>query len=110
MRHHLHPVTGEFLWQCPQCRASIRLPTQSAVNLVERSGACQGCRAKATFQSHPELIGIFLSFWARAGTSPRSASWMEAIPPSGLSVLASAYESRGVLRAKRAVATSRLAS
>ena len=110
MRHHLHPVTGEFLWQCPQCRASIRLPTKSAVNLVERSGACQGCRAKATFQSHPELIGLVLSFWARSGASPHSASWMAAIPPSGISVLASADQSRGVLRAKRSAATDRLAS
>jgi hypothetical protein len=110
MRYHLHPLTKEYLWQCPQCGESIRLQTRSAVHLAERAGACQGCRAKATFERRPELIGIFLSFWARSGASPHSASWMEAIPPSGISVLASAYQSRGVLRAKRAVTMSRLAS
>jgi hypothetical protein len=110
MRYHLHPPTGKFLWRCPQCGESVRLQTRSAVHLAERAGAGQGCRAKATFKRRPELIGMFLSFWTRSGASPQSASWMEAIPPSGISVLASAYQSRGLLRAQRAGAMSRLAS
>jgi hypothetical protein len=42
---------------------------------------CQGCRAKITFQQDPGLIGLFLDFWHRTGKFPKSASWLEAIPP-----------------------------
>jgi hypothetical protein len=109
MNYHLDPQTGEFLWCCPQCRKTIWLQSERAVILAEHAGACQGCRAKATFERQPELIGIFLDFWSRSGAWPQSASWMEAIPLSGISVLGHARRARGTVHAKRAEALSRLA-
>ena len=75
----IDPRTREFLWHCPQCTERIRFPNLSALRLAERAGGCQGCRAKATFERGPELIGLFLDFWVRADACPRSPSWMEAI-------------------------------
>jgi hypothetical protein len=80
MVYHIDPLTGEFLWRCPQCGEHIRFPSLRALYLAERAGGCQGCRARATFERNPGLIGLFLDFWARADAWPKSSSWMEAVP------------------------------
>jgi hypothetical protein len=80
MFHPIDPRTGEFLWHCPQCKEYIRFYSLSAMELAERAGKCQGCRAKAAFEKNPELIGYFLYFWNRSNAWPQSHSWMEAIP------------------------------
>ncbi len=80
MIYNLDLQTGEYLWRCPQCGEHIRFPNLLALRLAERAGGCQGCRAKATFERNPGLIGLFLDFWARADAWPQSPSWMEAVP------------------------------
>ena len=87
MTQIIHPHTGEYLWRCPECGETIRLSSQAAVCLAEQAGRCQGCRAKATFQLRPGLIGFFLDFWARADAWPQSDSWMAAVPMSGVSIV-----------------------
>jgi predicted RNA-binding Zn-ribbon protein involved in translation (DUF1610 family) len=82
MAQIIHPHTGQYLWRCPECGETIRLSNKAAVYLAEQAGRCQGCRAKATFQQKPGLIGFFLDFWARADAWPQSDSWMEAVPAS----------------------------
>ncbi len=76
----IDPRTGGFLWYCPQCKEYIRFYNLSAMHLAEQAGGCQGCRAKATFERNPGLIGFFLNFWTRADAWPQSHSWIEAIP------------------------------
>ena len=107
---HLDSETGEFLWCCPLCGELIGFQSQTADSLAEWGGACEGCRAKVTFERHPELIGIFLQFWARSDTWPQSVSWMEAIPPSGISILGSADQAHGTTHARHTAALGRLAS
>ncbi len=82
MVYHIDPLTGEFLWRCPQCGEHIRFPNLRALYLAERAGGCQGCRAKATFERNPGLIGLFLDFWARTDAWPQSSSWLEAVTAS----------------------------
>ncbi len=77
--NHLDPQTDEYLWRCPQCGESIRFPNWLALRLAKRAGTCQGCRAKATFERNPGLVGLFMDFWARTDTWPQSNSWMEAV-------------------------------
>ncbi len=72
--------TGEFLWRCPQCKAYIHFLDLRALHLAEREGICQGCRAKATFETSPGLMNYFLAFWAYADAWPQSLSWTEAVP------------------------------
>lgn len=79
MAYHIDPLTGEYLWRCPQCEENMRFPNLLALRLVERAGGCQGCRAKATFEQNPGLIGLFLDFWVRTDAWPQSSSWIEAI-------------------------------
>ena len=78
MTHLIDPKNGEILWQCPKCKHVVHIKNESALALVKKAGACQGCRAKATMQKKPELIGIFLDFFADAG-APESPSWMDAV-------------------------------
>ena len=91
MSKYLDPLTGDVLWRCPQCGESIRFRSELAVLQAERAGGCQGCRAKATFEGNPGLIGFFLDFWAGADAWPQSHSWMAAIPASGISIVGNAY-------------------
>ena len=86
----LNPLTGEFLWRCPGCGKTIHLRNEVAVRLAEQAGGCQGCRAKATFERNPGLVGFFVDFWSRAGTWPQSDSWMQAVRGGGISILANA--------------------
>jgi hypothetical protein len=104
MMYHLDPQTGDFLWRCPRCGESIRLRSQMEVYRAEQVGACEGCRAKVVFERNPELISLYIMLWARSDAWPQSVSWMEAIPPSGISILSHAYETCGMAGAKRAVA------
>jgi hypothetical protein len=79
MVYNIDPRTGELLWHCPKCGESIHFPNLQALHLAEQAGGCQGCRAKATFEHNPELIGLFLDFWVRTDAWPKSSSWIEAI-------------------------------
>ncbi len=80
MVHPIDPQTGQFLWRCPQCKRYIRFSTLLAIELAERAGGCQGCRAKRTIERHPGLVSFYLDFWSRAGAWPQSLSWTEALP------------------------------
>jgi hypothetical protein len=90
MKYYVDPMIGTFLWRCPECGQSIRLKSESAVCLAARAGRCQGCRAKATFQQNPGLVGFFLEYWARTDSWPLSDSWVEFLPALGVSILGSA--------------------
>lgn len=79
MSYDLDLQTGEHLWCCPQCGETIRFPNLLALRLAERAGACQGCRARATFERNPGLVALFLDFWMRNDAWPQSNSWMEAV-------------------------------
>jgi hypothetical protein len=94
----LDPKAGGYLWRCPKCGETIRLSSQAAVCLAKRTGCCQGCRARVTFEQNPGLVGFFLDFWARTDAWPQSASWMDAIPTSGVSILGNSHSSIGMLR------------
>jgi len=72
------PENGQIMWQCPKCKHYVHIKGESALTLVKAAGACQGCRAKATLEKKPELVGIFLDFFASVG-APESPVWMEAI-------------------------------
>jgi hypothetical protein len=91
MRHILDPKSGQYQWCCPECGEIIRLSSETAVRLAKRAGRCQGCRARATFKQNPGLVGFFLDFWARADAWPQSASWLDAVPASGVPILGNAY-------------------
>ena len=91
MLSYIDPQTGEFIWRCPLCGESIRCQDQSQFDRLEKEGACEGCRAREIFESNPEMIGFAVDMWASADSWPQSSSWMEAIPPSGISVLGSDY-------------------
>jgi hypothetical protein len=73
----------EYVAICPECRRLIRFDTLDALCLAmawsERQ-ACQGCRAKITFEQNPGLIRVMLDFWYRKGGFPQSPSWVEAVP------------------------------
>lgn len=86
MWNYLDPQTGEHIWRCPQCKASIRFHSELAVTQAEKAGGCHGCRARATFRKNPGLVGFFVDFWARADAWPQSNSWLEAIPAAGISI------------------------
>jgi predicted RNA-binding Zn-ribbon protein involved in translation (DUF1610 family) len=103
----LDPQTGEYLWHCPECGETIRLSSPAAVRLAEQAGRCQGCRAKATFQQKPELIGLFLDFWVRADAWPQSDSWLDAVSGCGSSILDHGYAMLGVAPKSRDLAATR---
>lgn len=90
------PRTGEYLWRCPECGATIRLPSETAVRRVAQAGRCQGCRAKSTFHQKPDLVGFFLDFWARVDGWPQSNSWLDAVSGRGTSILDHAYAKLGM--------------
>jgi len=76
---------------CPTCHRLVTCETLGMVyhEMVwnERKG-CQGCRARASFERDPGLIGLFLDFWCRTGAFPQSAIWLEAIPQPQLNLWA----------------------
>jgi DNA-directed RNA polymerase subunit RPC12/RpoP len=86
---YIHPHTGEFLWRCPDCGESISCQDLTELDQLRDDGACEGCRARELFERNPEMIGFAVDMWARLDSWPQSSSWMEAIPPSGISVLGS---------------------
>ena len=94
MLMYIDPNTGEFLCRCPVCGESIRCRDQVEVDELEEEGACAGCRARALFESNPEMIGFAVDMWARLDSWPQSSIWMEAIPPTGISVLGAEYHDR----------------
>jgi hypothetical protein len=108
MMYVLDPQTGHYLWRCPECGETIRLTSFSAICLVKRAGCCQGCRARATFERNPGLAGFFLDFWAGADAWPQSASWLEALPAAGVSILGNAYSTGGRLGLRSDCAALRL--
>jgi len=67
-----------FKWKCPKCGEEISFPTLGALSLAERAGGCQGCRAKATIEKNPGLMGLFLGFWEKYGF-PQSVSWTQTL-------------------------------
>jgi hypothetical protein len=75
----------QFVALCPVCHQQVTYANAEALLRELKAGpnqACQGCRAKKSFQLNPGLIGVFLDFWYRTDTFPQSPSWLEAIPPS----------------------------
>jgi len=76
-------MENQYMAICPMCHSSI---TYDSLNSLYRElvrsdvKCCQGCRAKITFERDAGLIGLFLDFWYRTGSFPRSSSWMEAVP------------------------------
>lgn len=84
---YIHPHTGEFLWRCPHCGESILCQDLTELDQLRDEAACEGCRARELFELNPEMIGFAVDMWARLDSWPQSSSWMEAIPPSGISVL-----------------------
>jgi hypothetical protein len=103
---YIDPQTGEFLWRCPHCGESIHCQDQEQVDQLEEDAACGGCRAKELFASNPEIIGFAVELWARSDSWPQSSSWMEAIPPTGISVLGSDYHAAGLRYPGRAALSS----
>ena len=69
---------GKYLWQCPECKTWIQLEYPSAMRLCEKAGACQGCRARATF-GRTGMMGMFVDFWERT-SYPQSSSWATDLP------------------------------
>jgi hypothetical protein len=72
-----------YLALCPQCRRVIiycAIPALYQDLVLSERQACQGCRAKITFERNPSMIGVFLHFWYTTATFPQSPSWLEAIP------------------------------
>ena len=94
MLMYIDPNTGEFLWRCPLCGESIRCRDQAEIDELEEEAACAGCRARALFESNPEMIGFAVDMWARLDSWPQSSTWMEAIPTTGISVLGADYHAR----------------
>jgi len=75
--------SGQYFTLCPQCRERIACDTLAGLyhELIPNDRkCCQGCRARITLERNPGLVGLFLDFWCRTGTLPRSTSWLEAIP------------------------------
>jgi len=74
---------------CPECHNLIVYRTLyelcSEMVFSERS-CCEGCRARALFESDPNWIGAVLDAWMESDTFPQSPSWMEAIPDYGYTV------------------------
>jgi hypothetical protein len=91
MLAYIDPQTGEYLWRCPVCGESIRCQDQLDLDQLKYEGACEGCRARELFENNPEMIGFAVDMWARLDSWPQSSTWMEAIPPSGISILGSDY-------------------
>ncbi len=98
---YIDPQTGEFLWRCPLCGESIRCQDQLELDTLEEEVACEGCRAREIFETNPEMIGFAVDMWARADSWPQSSSWMEAIPPSGISVLGDNYRASALRYPRR---------
>jgi hypothetical protein len=69
---------GTIRWDCPKCRIWVKAHGFKALELMDKAGMCQGCRAAETFRRQPNMIGTVLEFWARTDSWPESHSWMEA--------------------------------
>ena len=91
MPTYIHHLTGELIWLCPQCGEPIRCQDLIEFEQLQDEAACDGCRARELFEENPEMIGFAVDMWARLDTWPQSSVWMEAIPPSGISVLGADY-------------------
>lgn len=91
MLSYIDPHTGEFVWQCPHCGESIRSEDLPELENGQEDGACEGCLARELFEGNPEMISFAVDMWARSDSWPGSSVWMEAIPPSGISVLGADY-------------------
>ena len=101
MPSYIDPLTSEIVWICPHCGESIRCEDLLELDKLQKDSACEGCRARELFESNPEMISFAVDMWARSDTWPRSSIWMEAIPPSGISVLGAGYHARGLRYVKR---------
>jgi DNA-directed RNA polymerase subunit RPC12/RpoP len=101
MPSYIDPLTSEIVWSCPHCGESICCQDLLELDKLQKDGACEGCRARELFQSNPEMISFAVDMWARLDTWPRSSIWMEAIPPSGISVLGADYHAHGLQYPKR---------
>ena len=77
--HEKGPPAEKFWWRCPQCGEVIHFPNPLALCLAERSGGCQGCRARATLSRNPGLTDVVLDFWIRTDGWPQSPSWTDAL-------------------------------
>lgn len=68
-------------WKCPQCGIVITVPA-SAVPLLDRAGACQGCRLRVTlaFADH-SVIDAILTWFEDSGSWPASDTWVLGLNP-----------------------------
>lgn len=110
MPSYIDPRTGEFVWCCPLCGQPIRCQDPLQVDRLEQEAACESCRAKDLFRSNPEIIGFAVAMWARSNSWPPSSTWMEAIPPSGISILGDDYRVSTLRYPRRAALSSWTAS
>ena len=104
MLAYIQPHTGEILWRCPHCGESILCHDLAEFDQLQDEMACEGCRARELFERNPEVIGFAVDMWARLDSWPQSSSWMEAIPPSGISVLGAGYGEFGLRYQKHTAA------
>ena len=102
MLTYIHPHTGEILWRCPHCGESIHCHDLTELDQLQDEAACEGCRARELFEQNPEMIGFAVDMWARLDSWPQSSIWMEAIPPSGISVLGADHGAFGLRHPRRA--------
>ncbi len=89
-------VGSRYLVLCPKCHELIAYGSLSSLHqeLVSSDGkCCQGCRARASFERNPGLIGLFLGFWHQTRNFPQSTTWLEAVPQPMLTLWAREIQS-----------------
>ena len=101
MLSYIDPKKGEIVWCCPSCGESVRCEDLLELDRLQEGSACEGRRARELFENSPEMISFAVGMWARSDSWPQSSIWMEAIPPSGISVLGADYHSHGLRSPKR---------
>jgi hypothetical protein len=72
-----------YLVLCPTFHSLVAYDEQLALYtemVWSAYGCCQGCRARASFEDNPGLVGAVLEVWRMTGAYPQSGSWVEVIP------------------------------
>lgn len=74
-------MNTQVQWKCPKCGIVITVPA-SAVPLLDRAGACQGCRLKVTLmQADHNVIAAILTYFEDSGSWPASDEWVVGLNP-----------------------------